>query len=167
MTNDIKAPETKGFVGGKFYGDNSNVYVGYGNFPGPNCISQNPAPGYISTNSSAPGAYMSCNNLDRYDKSSAFYLVNSSDLQWVQCNVNNMLNILGILKINSYYNFLFARVWMNGIYYIGKLNSAVAGPTLWTTTATGEKSFYGGFEVLACSKTKIETPCGKFYFSLI
>lgn len=162
-TNDIKAPETKGFVGGNFFSDNSTAYVGFGYFPGIDCSGQSPAPGFISTNSSAPGVYLPCGSL-RYDNFSAYYLQKHSDLKWIPTNLNNVLKVPGILKINDQQSFLFSRVWMNGIYYLGKLYGT-ATPSFWITLAAGEKKIDVGFEVLACLNTTFQNPCGKLDLS--
>lgn len=161
MTNDIKAPETKGIAGGSFYGDNSTAYVGYGNFPPPFCQGQIPSPGGISTNSSSAGAYPICGG-HRQDKFSAHYLLKHPDLQWVVTDLNNTLKIPGLIRINSG-SFLIARMWFNGIYNLGKVFASLG--SIWIGIEGGEtKIDSGGFEVLACSNATLQSPCGKFIY---
>jgi hypothetical protein len=75
-TNGRTDPDNYGFLGGIDYKDLSYQYVGYGNNNyGPACANQNPCPGYINTNSSSPGVYMSCANGLHRDSVTAYYLL--------------------------------------------------------------------------------------------
>lgn len=88
--NGLQDPAKYGFPAATSYIDNSTQYIGFGTFPfGMPCTYQ--SPGYISTNPSAPGIYITCltqkiNGMFNemfYFKDNSYYLLNHPDLQWV------------------------------------------------------------------------------------
>lgn len=150
-TNDFKAPETKGFAGGTFYGDNSTTYVGYTIYNASPCSWENNVrvPGYILTNSSAAGVYVQCWTFDVKQTTNNFYLLNHPNLKWIPTNSSNMLNLTSSVKIPGFNDFLFGRIQHEGIYYLGKLQ--ISHKKLYITTKTDSKSFDSGVEVLTCT----------------
>lgn len=148
------APEILGFAGGVYFGDNSTEYIGYGSYPaGSVCNGQSPSPGFILTKSSAPGAYIPCNNANEIDSTTAFYINNHPLLKWVPSGSIATVSSQGLIKINgSAGTSMFGRVLFEGRYYVGKVEVNNNLMTLWFVTSDGEKGFRSGFDILTCGK---------------
>lgn len=111
----------------------------------------------ISTNPTAPGAYMTCYDGDVYDKTSAFFLANHPDLAWVPTNIISMFSIANPIKINGgLWPFMFGRVLINGRYSIGKIHAGNGAYGLYVRSSSGVLRFNYDYEVLTCN-----IPCRK------
>lgn len=145
--NDIKGPELNGFQGGIHFVDGkTRLYVGYG-YSG---CGQSMSPGYIITNSSAPGCYMACGGL-YYDKSQVYYLVAHPKLTWVPTDLKAMYNVPGTLKISDgRWPFMFGRILYKGFYTLGKIHHTTES-SFYIQNEETSIPFTTGFEILACS----------------
>jgi hypothetical protein len=145
--NDIQGPELNGFQGAVHFIDGkSKQFVGYGK----SCGDQTKSPGYILTNSSAPGCYMACGAL-YYDKVNAFYLLAHSDLKWVPTDLKAMYNVKGTLKTSDgRLYFMFGRIMYKGFYTLGKIHHTT-GSSFFIQNEYESIHFDSGFEVLACA----------------
>lgn len=141
--------------------DNSAEYVGYGNAT--SCRNQAPCPAVISTNPTAPGAYMTCSFGNVYDRTSAYFLANHPDLAWVPTNIISMFSVANPIKINGgLWPFMFGRVLINGRYSIGKIHAGNGAYGLYVQGSSGELLFKYDYEVLTCN-----IPCRKLLVFVI
>jgi hypothetical protein len=116
------------------------------------CGSQDKCPGFILTNSTAPGCYMACHKMD-YDKSQVFYLLAHPKLAWIPTNITHMMTLPGTLKVTGgNYPFLFGRSKDNGIYQVGKIHAGSGVfQFAYQMAITGRSICINvGFEVLIC-----------------
>lgn len=156
-SKNISAPAIAGFQGGMSWKDNSAEYVGYGNAS--SCGNQAPCPAVISTNPTAPGAYMTCSTGEVYDGTSAYFLANHPDLTWVPTNIISMFSVANPVKINGgLWPFMFGRVLINGRYSIGKIYAGNGVYGLYVQSSSGSIYYKSDYEVLTCN-----IPCRKFY----
>lgn len=123
-------------------------------------MNQDPSPGVISLNPTAPGAYISCFNGEIYDKTDAYYLLDHSQLTWVPANFSSIFKISNTVRINGgNWPFLFGRALINGRYSLGKVYAGNGFYGFYTFTSNGEIYLSTDFEVLTCNISK---PCRKF-----
>jgi hypothetical protein len=115
--------------------------------------------GYILTNPSKPGVYLSCATGLIYNKNDAYYLLNHPDLKYVPTNGTAMLTEPGVLRLNGTpWKSMFGRYNYQGQYYIGKVVYEKIDGSIWFATPIGEISLKSGFEVLTCNSQEITTP---------
>jgi len=127
--------------------------VGYGNNSA--CVNQTVSPGYININTTAPGVYMSCGYGLQYDKVTAYYLLDHSDLTWVAANASSMLTIPNSITLNGTNGILwpmkFARTYYNGQWTLGKALVGNGAFVFQFYGATGEISYTDNFQILTCT----------------
>jgi hypothetical protein len=159
--NDIKAPELNGFEAGMNQDGITKQYVGYGDATksGP-CGSQTECPGYINTTPSRPGCYMACSHQLMYDKTTSFYLLNHSNLEWIPSTTTTMRTLPGAIAVGTKTAtpFLIGRIKSNGFWTLGKLtNGGAVGYTFWIHAGGKCVPYSTGFEVLRCMPSTVTT----------
>lgn len=146
-------PELYGVVGGVTF-DNKTQYIGFGrNFCG--YPAQIPCPAYIQTEKPA-GAYTFCANTTNFDDNQAFFLLNHTDLRWVDTNSTHIKSIPTILKVTGlYYSFAIGRSFLKGQYRVGKVHLNRLAIGLRIKSEVGKGAFYNNkFQVLTCNRCK-------------
>ena len=83
---------------------------------------QVPCPAYLTDNPAKPGGYLSCFEVF-YKTTQLFYLLNHSDLLWVNTNSTHMMTLPSPVKVDGGTPFYFGRIVENGFTYIGKLHA--------------------------------------------
>ena len=100
---------------------------------------------------------MSCSFGEVYDKNSAYYLRNHTNLHWVSANIITMLQIPNAVTVNGgLWPFMFGRTLINGRYLLGKVHTGNGAFGFFTFTIDGEAYMTANYEVLAC---KIPSTC--------
>lgn len=149
-------PETYGVIGGIDYKDLSYQYVGYGNNDNTfACKGQNPCPGYINTNVSSAGIYMSCATGLFRDTQSVSYLLDHPDLMWYPTNSDNMLKVPYAIILNGtnglMWPFMVGRTLYKGQLTLGKAHVGNGFFLLNFWGDNGEERYMDNFEVLTCT----------------
>jgi hypothetical protein len=98
---------------------------------------------------------MSCGNGLRYDKITAYYLLDHPDLAWVSTNSSEMLKVPNAIILNGtsglLWPFMFGRTFFNGQWTLGK---AHVGNNAFLLNFWGnniEQRYFDNFQVLTCT----------------
>jgi hypothetical protein len=122
--NDTFAPEKNGFQGGVSSFDGvTKHYVGFGTYTLPN-HSPMSVIGYVVTNSTAPGCYMTFGTMVA-DTETPYYLLAHRKLTWIPTNSTAVAKVPGKVKtiINTSYSDYPGRILYKNIYLIGEVTS--------------------------------------------
>lgn len=154
------APETDGVYVGLDIRDASNVFIGLGfeqssSHCYPSSNAYRPAFINISPQTSAitPGAVIQCGGFFTYDNSTAKYLKNSANYQWVEANASSVLTTPNILPSPTGSNHFFGRFqYIPSVYIFGLVEHGV-GIKVRLTLQNIEQTISSDFEVLTCSSS--------------
>lgn len=135
--------------------DKSFQYVGYGYCDGRSSPQSVPVPGYISTNSSSPGAFVACSGFIYQDRENSFYLQSHPELKWVDTDMDDLASQPNVLSIGDDRELFFGRVFYRGRFRLGTVQVESKGAAKAGLYIRSEKRttrfFNKNFQVLTCS----------------
>jgi len=142
-------PDAFGLYAGVNY-DDTPQYVGYGYCPD---FPPFPVSGFISTNTSRPGACLLCNTFYDIaylysDTEDSYFLLKHPNLKWAQTNANEFSTLRNAVKIGD--DGLFGRVFYHGRYRLGRVPSITPASGIIDENDVG-KFFDEDFQILTCS----------------
>ena len=94
-----------GFAAGK-YRDGSENYVGHALNAA--CQNEYNCPARLKVTGDGLGAYMACQNI-HHDVVGMRFLLNHSDLKWIQTSTNNLHEVKNLVQVRGVHNFFIGR----------------------------------------------------------